>query len=129
MVGCTSVCLLFFVKQKTAYEMRISDWSSDVCSSDLIGRAGVVLVGEQCLRECVGDKLRRVARSLDVLCSGADADRTAGTNLVEVVLIAGRQGRITGAGHEQAGGGTQAGCGFHGSNGSAPWRERECEYG
>src|SRR3546814_8912232 len=28
--------LVFFVKQKTAYEMRISDWSSDVCSSDLI---------------------------------------------------------------------------------------------
>src|SRR3546814_18458935 len=26
---------VFFVKQKTAYEMRISDWSSDVCSSDL----------------------------------------------------------------------------------------------
>src|SRR3546814_19123385 len=31
---CFSV-LLFFFKQKTAYEMRISDWSSDVCSSDL----------------------------------------------------------------------------------------------
>src|SRR3546814_5784253 len=32
---------LFFFKQKTAYEMRISDWSSDVCSSDLaIGRGG-----------------------------------------------------------------------------------------
>src|SRR3546814_5548419 len=28
-------CFLFFFKQKTAYEMRISDWSSDVCSSDL----------------------------------------------------------------------------------------------
>src|SRR3546814_20134145 len=28
---------LFFFKQKTAYEMRISDWSSDVCSSDLVG--------------------------------------------------------------------------------------------
>src|SRR3546814_8596552 len=27
--------LVFFVKQKTAYELRISDWSSDVCSSDL----------------------------------------------------------------------------------------------
>src|SRR3546814_7986038 len=27
--------LMFFFKQKTAYEMRISDWSSDVCSSDL----------------------------------------------------------------------------------------------
>src|SRR3546814_43789 len=29
--------LFFFFKQKTAYEMRISDWSSDVCSSDLSG--------------------------------------------------------------------------------------------
>src|SRR3546814_12001076 len=29
------VCLFFVFKQKTAYEMRISDWSSDVCSSDL----------------------------------------------------------------------------------------------
>src|SRR3546814_1849572 len=31
---CLCVCFFFF-KQKTAYEMRISDWSSDVCSSDL----------------------------------------------------------------------------------------------
>src|SRR3546814_3104205 len=30
---------LFCFKQKTAYEMRISDWSSDVCSSDLLGQA------------------------------------------------------------------------------------------
>src|SRR3546814_1011217 len=29
--------MLFFFKQKTAYVMRISDWSSDVCSSDLVG--------------------------------------------------------------------------------------------
>src|SRR3546814_4430614 len=29
-------CCVFFFKQKTAYEMRISDWSSDVCSSDLL---------------------------------------------------------------------------------------------
>src|SRR3546814_5756190 len=29
---------MFFCKQKTAYEVRISDWSSDVCSSDLAGR-------------------------------------------------------------------------------------------
>src|SRR3546814_12287652 len=29
------ICVVFFFKQKTAYEMRISDWSSDVCSSDL----------------------------------------------------------------------------------------------
>src|SRR3546814_3189331 len=29
------LCFVLFFKQKTAYEMRISDWSSDVCSSDL----------------------------------------------------------------------------------------------
>src|SRR3546814_3682989 len=34
------LCLFFFFKQKTAYEMRISDWSSDVCSSDLLGPVG-----------------------------------------------------------------------------------------
>src|SRR3546814_1445525 len=46
-VELESVCgvlsrVVFFYKQKTAYEMRISDWSSDVCSSDL-GMAGVVV--------------------------------------------------------------------------------------
>src|SRR3546814_7342885 len=30
-----SMCVFFFIKQKTADELRISDWSSDVCSSDL----------------------------------------------------------------------------------------------
>src|SRR3546814_10071628 len=30
------IVFLFFIMQKTAYEMRISDWSSDVCSSDLL---------------------------------------------------------------------------------------------
>src|SRR3546814_2220241 len=33
----SAVDTFFFFKQKTAYEMRISDWSSDVCSSDLDG--------------------------------------------------------------------------------------------
>src|SRR3546814_2280410 len=38
MESIVSVCVLFFFfKQKTAYEMRISDWSSDVCSSDVAG--------------------------------------------------------------------------------------------
>src|SRR3546814_3980451 len=32
---CLYFCFFFVFKQKTAYEMRISDWSSDVCSSDL----------------------------------------------------------------------------------------------
>src|SRR3546814_19197108 len=37
--GVETSCLFFFFKQKTAYELRISDWSSDVCSSDLSRRA------------------------------------------------------------------------------------------
>src|SRR3546814_14927986 len=36
------MCGFFFFKQKTAYEMRISDWSSDVCSSDLNDRRQLV---------------------------------------------------------------------------------------
>src|SRR3546814_8712526 len=38
-----SMCMCLFFKQKTAYEMRISDWSSDVCSSDLA--LGAVFAG------------------------------------------------------------------------------------
>src|SRR3546814_5782761 len=36
-VDIVAAFFIFFFKQKTAYEMRISDWSSDVCSSDLLG--------------------------------------------------------------------------------------------
>src|SRR3546814_7762547 len=36
--------MFFFFMQKTAYEMRISDWSSDVCSSDLLGQ---IVVNDQ----------------------------------------------------------------------------------
>src|SRR3546814_5834444 len=62
------MCQFFFFKQKTAYEMRISDWSSDVCSSDLrerliaqvrdIGRADIARpVGRAC-RCAAGEILR-----------------------------------------------------------------------
>src|SRR3546814_7410744 len=37
------ICFFFF-KQKTAYEMRISDWSSDVCSSDLQGGDAIIVL-------------------------------------------------------------------------------------
>src|SRR3546814_5939223 len=39
-----SLLSCFFFKQKTAYEMRISDWSSDVCSSDLTDAEGRVVL-------------------------------------------------------------------------------------
>src|SRR3546814_797176 len=45
MVSVFVVLFLFFFKQKTAYEMRISDWSSDVCSSDLIINLVVITKG------------------------------------------------------------------------------------
>src|SRR3546814_1584829 len=47
-------CNFFFFKQKTAYEMRISDWSSDVCSSDLIALDGMAFV-DQYREDRLGD--------------------------------------------------------------------------
>src|SRR3546814_2225395 len=41
------IVIFFFCKQKTAYDMRISDWSSDVCSSDLLhaeARCGLAVI-------------------------------------------------------------------------------------
>src|SRR3546814_4425897 len=70
-----SLCLysfcFFFFKQKTAYEMRISDWSSDVCSSDL---ALVGIVDESLAVEFVGARPRH----------GGDRHRT---HLVELGLV------------------------------------------
>src|SRR3546814_8236693 len=42
-IMCFDWIFVFFFKQKTAYEMRISDWSSDVCSSDLFDASAPVL--------------------------------------------------------------------------------------
>src|SRR3546814_5060776 len=50
--------MFFFFKQKTAYEMRISDWSSDVCSSDLSGDHGDVADGRFTFRSRIDDVLR-----------------------------------------------------------------------
>src|SRR3546814_1400268 len=65
------VFFFFFFKQKTAYEMRISDWSSDVCSSDLPGtgsvndfhkyRTDLVLQLELLDRQAVGGRAAGVA--------------------------------------------------------------------
>src|SRR3546814_1663412 len=59
-------CLFFFFKQKTAYELRISDWSSDVCSSDLQGEqlAAVSLSGK--INGAVGNYNAHVAAYPDV---------------------------------------------------------------
>src|SRR3546814_20975280 len=62
-----SFCVVFVFKQKTAYEMRISDWSSDVCSSDLEGggeRSHGASADDRARRAglCRGDRHRRTKR-------------------------------------------------------------------
>src|SRR3546814_8911043 len=62
-------CCFFFFKQKTAYEMRISDWSSDVCSSDLAG--GLARFLSACVAG-VDDPERAEQLALELLARGAD---------------------------------------------------------
>src|SRR3546814_1824251 len=54
--------MFFFFKQKTAYEMRISDWSSDVCSSDLDRPVALQLLQAQPVIEIALDIQRRHVR-------------------------------------------------------------------
>src|SRR3546814_1373685 len=56
-------CLIFLFKQKTAYEMRISDWSSDVCSSDLQRVDPVAQLADRSGLAVERDALREIARA------------------------------------------------------------------
>src|SRR3546814_7032970 len=67
-------CVVFFFKQKTAYEMRISDWSSDVCSSDL--ERDLVDVGRQPRHRTGGDRMRRDAAAVEQHQGVARTDAT-----------------------------------------------------
>src|SRR3546814_8153508 len=105
---CRGACVLFvfFYKQKTAYEVRISDWSSDVCSSDLDSeRAGPP--GDAAGLGQAGDLLADV---------GSDHQRP-GARLQQQAQLA--SGRSAAANHQAA-----AGCEL----GRASRRERVCQY-
>src|SRR3546814_16218629 len=78
------MCVVFFFKQKTAYEMRISDWSSDVCSSDLAARLAAAL------EEAVGDQ-RILANARHGAAGAAHADRP----ILEDRMIVAGAGRAT----------------------------------
>src|SRR3546814_7228353 len=56
-------CSYFFFKQKTAYEMRISDWSSDVCSSDLLEQ-GQPMIHARLPPPVADRRIERIARRL-----------------------------------------------------------------
>src|SRR3546814_9436942 len=81
-------CVFFFFKQKTAYEMRISDWSSDVCSSDL---ADPVRID----KSCGGKLVHRILETVNAVdpdealqCFGPGRPAPANPSLI------GRQQRI-----------------------------------
>src|SRR3546814_6053093 len=62
--------IFFFFKQKTAYEMRISDWSSDVCSSDLL----TVRSYTDEVRDKLLDGIARVAKG-EAIAAGLPDDK------------------------------------------------------
>src|SRR3546814_9654057 len=66
------IVLFFFFKQKTAYEVRISDWSSDVCSSDLTAILGILRMDFKQIFAMPQD-VRRVARLGTDVVLGKDA--------------------------------------------------------
>src|SRR3546814_14252375 len=78
--------LIFLFKQKTAYELRISDWSSDVCSSDLnCGEGGVmakVTYKMTGLRE-LETTLRQIPKAM-VLRAGLNALRPGGERIAKM---------------------------------------------
>src|SRR3546814_19820691 len=114
-IWCVGV--FFFFKQKTAYEMRISDWSSDVCSSDLTPGSGQeefgailldphIVGGERHVDAVLGERDMAVEDVERALCAEVDRqqlaaaaqhaaqDRTAGgrvggIDLVQPVLAGG----------------------------------------
>src|SRR3546814_10539290 len=69
--------LFFFFKQKTAYEMRISDWSSDVCSSDLFYRLAQIFGSSDPIRagEFMFPAAVSPAQVLDILQHGTPVQR------------------------------------------------------
>src|SRR3546814_1484833 len=62
---------VFFFKQKTAYELRISDWSSDVCSSDLLAMLDALLAG------VIVDEAGALVRDFDARTIGCRRRRAA----------------------------------------------------
>src|SRR3546814_6533457 len=76
MVVMSLSLLFFFFKQKTAYELRIRDWSSDVCSSDLVSAAlpggdHTIIVGDvvACDHEVDSEPLVYFSRQFSTVCS------------------------------------------------------------
>src|SRR3546814_14077914 len=96
-----SLCMIFFLffKQKTAYEMRISDWSSDVCSSDLacVGDSALLSLDDVALATA-GGNLPGLERALGRSFSEGNAPvtvlRAVARHLQRVHAVAGAGGAV-----------------------------------
>src|SRR3546814_5047118 len=84
MVCLCVLSMFFFFKQKTAYEMRISDWSSDVCSSDLVRHRTETLDARGVIL-CAGDPVLDRAIIVQLALVQVDGDHLAGA---EATLLA-----------------------------------------
>src|SRR3546814_11147340 len=124
---CCMIDCFFFFKQKTAYEMRISDWSSDVCSSDLLYRIadGRLVVADTMrwrpwMAELDGDKLNQLVGKMLADLGGAYS--------VPTVRIGHRLG-LFGSLHDAGPATADELAGRLGPIGRASCRERVCQYG
>src|SRR3546814_17856994 len=98
-------CVIFFFKQKTAYERRISDWSSDVCSSDLHELAEIRLVDlaapnavrghARLFRQDTGSKLLRRHFEREEKKIGKATCRARVCKYVSISVVAGSLKRTT----------------------------------
>src|SRR3546814_9194206 len=102
------IMVFFFFKQKTAYEMRISDWSSDVCSSDLLVQQQILIAA--------GEKF--TLRQRDVQIKGHSIE--CRINAEDAFKFTPSPGRITNW-HTPGGPGVR-------KIGRASCRERVCQY-
>src|SRR3546814_2593143 len=98
--------MIFFFKQKTAYELRISDWSSDVCSSDLPGDACPCGEGQWAAQGArtffanflaEGDEWQKKAACLDVnpeLLFPEKGDTTSGNEAMKICFSRSEERRV-----------------------------------
>src|SRR3546814_686312 len=101
-------CYCFFFKQKTAYEMRISDWSSDVCSSDLGPVRAIEHFGSDALKRrvvpavCRGEMVVAVSMSEPDAGSALTDLKTKGEVKDDKLVINGTKRWCSGGGHADA---------------------------
>src|SRR3546814_4071158 len=121
--------IFFFFKQKTAYEMRISDWSSDVCSSDLIlaKRRLTRAVDVEFLARAIGIRVRDEPqhRGGNIGGIGDAAEGEFGVEMVDIVLSGDRARQF----FAHVADGQRRRDDVDAEIGRASCRERVCQYG